>query len=354
MKIDFVIPQRLLDHQQIERVELAQMLKLIERVGGIRVHTENDIRPAGADLLQHIQIPSRLHLDLDPPVSRRQLRFDVLQKLFRRVLNADRNAARDLAPRSSQQLPERQLFLPRLRVPHRVFERGFGHAVAADSGNPRRTIPTSRQLTLKQQRRQILLDRRPRGFGPFRAVKRIFPGDALAPPAHSIDLDTHQQDAAAINAAKARFKKMHEWHVNFTQSYGFYFHDLVCVASIPLEPPTITLNDSIPNLFDKYLGKFLYFRTRHIFVPMESDLAQYVSTLQRQFWNCRSTKIQKLKPGSIEARNREEQAKMKTRLQRLLRTQAANTLSPRPTPPAGTAHSPVRRVHSRAHSVPRQ
>src|ERR1700720_4698858 len=225
MKIDFIIPQRLLDHEQIERVDLAQMLKLIERVGGIRVHTENDIRPAGADLLEHIQIPSRLHLDLDPTVSRRQLSFDLLKKLFRRVLNPDRNAARDLAPRSSQQLPERQLFLPRLRVPHRIFERGFRHAVAADSGKPRRTIPASRQLTLQQQRRQILLDRRPRGFGPFRAVKRIFPGDALAPPAHSIDLDTHQQDAAAINAAKARFKKMHERHVNFTQRYRFDFHN---------------------------------------------------------------------------------------------------------------------------------
>jgi hypothetical protein len=72
--------------------------------------------------------------------------------------------------------------------------------------------------------------------------------------------------------------------------------------------------EASPHFFDKYPGKFFYFRTRHIFVPMENDLAQYASTLQRQLWNCDSTKIQKLKPGSIEARNREEQAKMKTGL----------------------------------------
>src|ERR1035437_241555 len=70
-----------------------------------------------------------------------------------------------------------------------------------------------------------MLDRGPRSFGPFRAVIRIFPGDAFAPPPHSSDLDAHQQDAAAVNPAKARFKKMHERHMNFTQSYGFDFHD---------------------------------------------------------------------------------------------------------------------------------
>src|SRR5271167_3002064 len=70
-----------------------------------------------------------------------------------------------------------------------------------------------------------MLDRGPRGSDPFRAVIRIFPGDALTPPAHSIGLDTHQQDAPAVSAAKARFKKMHERHMNFTQRYRFDLHN---------------------------------------------------------------------------------------------------------------------------------
>src|SRR5258706_1646257 len=225
MKIDFVIPQWLLDHEQVEGIEFAQVLNLIERVRRIRIHAEDNIRPSSADLFQHIQIPSRLHFDLDPPVSRRQLSVDLLQKLFQRVLYSNRNAARNFAPRSSQQSPEWLLFLPGLRVPPSVFERGFRHPVAANSGKSRCTIPASIQLALQQQRCQVPPDGWPLAFSPFRAVERIFPGDALAPSAHSISLDTDQQDAAAVNAAKARFKKMDERHVNFTQRYGFYFHD---------------------------------------------------------------------------------------------------------------------------------
>jgi len=37
MQIDFVVPQGLLDHEQIEGIEFAQVLNLVQRVGRIRV-----------------------------------------------------------------------------------------------------------------------------------------------------------------------------------------------------------------------------------------------------------------------------------------------------------------------------
>ena len=40
MIVDVVVPQRLLDHQQVELIELLQMLDLVQRVGGIGVATE--------------------------------------------------------------------------------------------------------------------------------------------------------------------------------------------------------------------------------------------------------------------------------------------------------------------------
>ena len=140
MKIDFVIPERLLDHQQIEGVKFSEMLDLIQCISRIRVYAEYYICPARTDFLQHIQIPSRLHLDLDAPVSRRQLGVDLLQKLFWTVLYADRDAASNLATRSSQQLPEWHLFLPRLRIPHCVFQRRLCHTVSTDPSKSRRTI----------------------------------------------------------------------------------------------------------------------------------------------------------------------------------------------------------------------
>src|ERR1035437_9522236 len=104
-----------------------------------------------------------------------------------------------------------------------------------------------------------MLDRRPRGLGPFRAVIRIFPRNAFAPPAHSIGLDTHQQDAAAVNPAKARFKKMHERHVDFTQSYGFDFHNELWFVSghrfsDTINPPAVETGLA-PSSFDAAGGR---------------------------------------------------------------------------------------------------
>ncbi len=82
MQIDFIVPKRLLDHEQLEGVELAQVLNLVQRVSGIRVHTKQNIGPARANLFQNIQVPSRLDLDLDSPVASRQFGLDLLQKLF--------------------------------------------------------------------------------------------------------------------------------------------------------------------------------------------------------------------------------------------------------------------------------
>src|ERR1019366_7328128 len=129
-----------------------------------------------------------------------------------------------------------------------------------------------------------MLDRGPRSFGPFRAVIRIFPGDAFAPPAHSIGLDAHQQDAAAVNPAKARFKKMHERHMNFTQRYRFDFHNE------------------------------LWFVSGHLFSDAINPSA------------CRDG------ASRVSTKNR--------------RPQPPNTARLRPTLPAGIAHSRVRRAHS--------
>src|ERR1700757_1166293 len=44
--VDVVIPQRLLDHEEIELIELSQVLHLVERVGGVRIAAQRDVGPA--------------------------------------------------------------------------------------------------------------------------------------------------------------------------------------------------------------------------------------------------------------------------------------------------------------------
>ena len=86
------MPERLLDHEQVKSVELFQVLDLVERIGGIGIATEHDLRPTGADFLEDLDVPARFALDLDAAVAGIQFGVDFFQQLFVRVLDADGNA----------------------------------------------------------------------------------------------------------------------------------------------------------------------------------------------------------------------------------------------------------------------
>src|SRR2546430_6681248 len=70
----------------------------------------------------------------------------------------------------------------------------------------------------------MVLDDGPCGLNPFRAVKRIFPCDTLAPPVDAVTMCREQQDASAVHAAKARLKEMDERHLDLAQCDGFESH----------------------------------------------------------------------------------------------------------------------------------
>jgi len=82
MIIDIVIPQWLLDHQQVELVEIAQVLHSIKGVRRVRIAAQSNIRPARANAFQHVHVPARLHLHLDAAISRRKFRLDLAQQLL--------------------------------------------------------------------------------------------------------------------------------------------------------------------------------------------------------------------------------------------------------------------------------
>src|SRR5258708_25266095 len=103
------MPERLVDHEQVEGVKLLQVLNLVQRVGGIRVTTEHDFRPTRADFGENFHVPTRLALDLDSAVAGIQFSFNFLQQLFVRVFNANGNTAWYFLVRSAPQLPPRDL-----------------------------------------------------------------------------------------------------------------------------------------------------------------------------------------------------------------------------------------------------
>src|SRR5215468_7419329 len=105
VEVEVVMPQRLLDHQEVETVELAQVLDLVQCVRGISVATQKNIRPALADSFENVHVPSRLTLDLNPPIAGGEFSFNLLEQLLHRILDSDGDAARDFSLRAAQQPP---------------------------------------------------------------------------------------------------------------------------------------------------------------------------------------------------------------------------------------------------------
>ena len=156
-----------------------------------------------------------LDLDLDAAVASGEFGLDLLEQLFGRVLNADRDAASDLAACSAQKFPQRLLPFLRLRVPQRVLQTGLGHAVAPDFTQQRCGFPALCQRAPDQSGREMMRDRRPRALDPLAAVKGVFGGYALGPTVDALAMGSDQQNAPAVDAAEARLEKMDERHLNF-------------------------------------------------------------------------------------------------------------------------------------------
>jgi hypothetical protein len=69
-----------------------------------------------------------------------------------------------------------------------------------------------------------VFDGGPGSLNPFRAIERIFAGNAFSPSNYSVALNGEQQNTAAIETAKARLKKMQERHPNFAEGNTFNLH----------------------------------------------------------------------------------------------------------------------------------
>ena len=125
--------QRLLDHHQVEIVELLRGARYRQRVGGVGVGHQLDGGKALAHLADHVDIPARLDLHLDALVAGGQFALDLLEQLLHRILNADGDAAGNLAARAAADLlPQRDAVEARFQVPDGDFQAAARHVVAAD------------------------------------------------------------------------------------------------------------------------------------------------------------------------------------------------------------------------------
>lgn len=92
-----VVPaQRLLDHHEVVRLELAQERSVLDAVGGIRVHHEAQ---RGEPLAKHrywSDVAARLDLNFDPLIARREFPLDYGRQFLVGAAEPDGNAGRNL------------------------------------------------------------------------------------------------------------------------------------------------------------------------------------------------------------------------------------------------------------------
>ena len=130
MVIEIVVPEGLLDHQQIEFIEGGEVGGVAKPIGGVGVATEHDSRITAAHALEDFHIPARLALELDALITGGQFPFDDVHQLWNRALNAQRDAAGNGFAHAAEKLGERDAFALRLEVPNGIFKRSLGHLVA--------------------------------------------------------------------------------------------------------------------------------------------------------------------------------------------------------------------------------
>ena len=205
-----VVVERLLDQQQVERIEARQQGRVLKRVGGVGVDLQGDVAELRADALDRRDVPSGLDLDLDALVTGGQLLLDLLQQLVEGVLDADRNARGNAIAGTAEDLRERLPLEPRVQIPDGHLDAGLRHVMAADA--PQRRVDVARVLErpAHHQRRNEALDDVPHGIGGFTAVVRVGLGDRLAPSLLALAFNADQHEGAIVRTAKARFEKLHQ------------------------------------------------------------------------------------------------------------------------------------------------
>src|SRR5215831_11290664 len=96
---DHIVPrERLLDHHQVEPVELLENIREFGDVGSVRVDHQANVRKLFTYRSDLFNVPARFDLDLDSPIALLQVTTDDLDKLFDTLLNSDTDSALDMSP----------------------------------------------------------------------------------------------------------------------------------------------------------------------------------------------------------------------------------------------------------------
>ena len=219
-----VVVERLLDHHQLVAVELAEVAGVGDRVRGVGVDHQRDALEARADRAHRVDVPARLHLDLDALVAGGELALDFREEIVERVLDADRDARRDTVARAAEETAQRLVALLGVQIPRGHLHRGLRHVVAADRFERGKDVARMLERRAEHARRDEVVDDVPAGLVGFRAVVRILLRDAFTVAGDAAVVDAHEDEVFVVDAPEAGLEEVDERELQQAQLQTFDPH----------------------------------------------------------------------------------------------------------------------------------
>ncbi len=145
VRINIVPAQRLLDHDQVKRIQLLQKWRILQPICRVGIHHQTNARKTFAKRPRRLHIHARLDFDFDALVTRRQAPFQ-LSPISSSIVGwmPIGHAARNLLAHSAEKFGQRNILLLGFSVPDRCLKSALRHIVPA---NTRKQVPNFRRAT---------------------------------------------------------------------------------------------------------------------------------------------------------------------------------------------------------------
>jgi len=139
-------------------------------------------------------------------------------------LDADGDAAGDDLAGAPEEAGKGDALHLGFEVPDGIFERGLGHAMAANLAEDAWAGAAVKNFGVEQARGEFAFGDEPRSVDSLVAEVGMLAGDALAPAREPFGLDLDQQDAAAGGDSEAGLEGMRERHIDLAKVNGVNQH----------------------------------------------------------------------------------------------------------------------------------
>ena len=225
MTAQVVLRQRLLDEQQVVRVEPRELAGVSQRVGGVGVDLQGDVTEPLADRGDRCDVPARLDLELDPQVTLRQVGVDRVEQLRHGVHDADADPGGDGVAHRAEVVREAAPGRAQLGVEHRQLERRLGHLVALDRLERGRDAGSGQPVAHGREARDEEAAQHLGGpVDVLGAVERLAHRDALAPALGLGRLHPDQQHLPPGDGPEGGAERRHQRQLDAVEVDGGQLH----------------------------------------------------------------------------------------------------------------------------------